>query len=135
MGSGQATDQQVQENYQKLINDVDNGKFDTVRGVLAVLYQPEVLIVRFQEGAVILTHELNNYTMSVAVKWYDQLKDAFDVCSSFFFCPLAKTSHQHIVPMATALNITQPYVEANYTFAKFGERKLLLFRASLASTK
>jgi len=49
----------------------------------------------------------------------------------FFLCMLAKTSNQHIVPIATALNITQPYVEANYTFSKFGERQFLLFRASL----
>ena len=85
MGSEQATDHQVQENYQKLIDDVDHGKFDTVCGVFFLFYESEVLTMRFQEGAVILTHELNNYTMSVAVKWYDQLKDAFDVCSSFLF--------------------------------------------------
>lgn len=50
-----------------------------------------------------LTHELNNFTMSEAVKFYDQLKAAF----------------KYLVPMGVAANISQPYVETNYSLPDF----------------
>ncbi|KAH8996015.1 hypothetical protein EDB92DRAFT_1814472 [Lactarius akahatsu] len=43
-------------------------------------------------GGIILTHELNNFTMQEAIKWYPQLKAAFSA----------------IVPIGVALNKTQP---------------------------
>ena len=42
-----------------------------------------------------LTHELNNFTMAEAVKFYPQLKAAFS----------------HLVPIGVALNNTQAYLE------------------------
>jgi hypothetical protein len=50
-----------------------------------------------------LTHELNNFTMSEAVKFYAQLKAAF----------------KYIVPMGVATNQTQPYVETTYSLPSF----------------
>ena len=50
-----------------------------------------------------LTHELNNFTMSEAVKFYGQLKAAF----------------KYLVPMGVATNISQPYVETNYSLPNF----------------
>lgn len=50
-----------------------------------------------------MTHELNNFTMSEAMKFYAQLKAAF----------------KYIVPMGVATNVSQPYVESNYTMPNF----------------
>ncbi|KAK0231770.1 carbohydrate esterase family 4 protein [Armillaria nabsnona] len=83
-GTGNVTTETVDANYQSLIDDAKNGVFST-------------------EGAIILTHELNNYTMSTAMKWYPQLKEAF----------------KYIVPVAVALNNTQPYVETDYSMPSF----------------
>ncbi|KAK0190104.1 carbohydrate esterase family 4 protein [Armillaria mellea] len=91
-GTGNVTTDTVDANYQSLIDDVKNGVFSTVR-------------------AIILTHELNNYTMSTAMKWYPQLKDAFK--DIFFTIP------QYIVPIAVALNNTQPYVETDNSMPTF----------------
>jgi hypothetical protein len=52
-----------------------------------------------------LTHELNNFTMSEAMKFYTQLKAAF----------------KHLVPMGVATNQTQPYVETNYSLPSFDQ--------------
>ena len=38
-----------------------------------------------QAGAIMLTHELNNYTMSEAIKWYPSLRAAFNVNFSNLF--------------------------------------------------
>jgi peptidoglycan/xylan/chitin deacetylase (PgdA/CDA1 family) len=54
-------------------------------------------------GGIMLTHELNNFTMQEAVNWYPQLKSAFS----------------HMVPIGVALNKTQPYVETNYSLPTF----------------
>jgi len=83
-GTGNITDADVDANYNALITNVTNGMFDT-------------------QGVIMLTHELNNFTMSEAVKFYDQLKAAFTA----------------IVPVGVALNKTQPYVETNYSLPTF----------------
>ncbi|KAF8180793.1 carbohydrate esterase family 4 protein [Mycena galopus ATCC 62051] len=80
----QATDQEVQANYQYLISNVSAGTFDTV-------------------GAIILAHELDNYTMQTALDFYPKLLAAFD----------------HIVPVNVAYNKTQLYAETNYTQLDF----------------
>ncbi|WVQ80708.1 hypothetical protein IAT38_002813 [Cryptococcus sp. DSM 104549] len=56
-----------------------------------------------RQGVVVLNHELNNYTMGEFMKQYDAIKAAFT----------------HIVPICTALNITQPYAESNVTCPNF----------------
>lgn len=52
-----------------------------------------------------LTHELNNFTMSEAVKFYDQLASTFS----------------SIVPFGVALNDTDPYFEGGYSLPSFEE--------------
>ncbi|KAJ7019862.1 carbohydrate esterase family 4 protein [Mycena alexandri] len=84
VGTGGVTTATVQANYDALIANVSAGVFDTA-------------------GAIMLTHELNNYTMQTAMDNYPALAKAFD----------------HIVPIAVAQNQTQPYVETNYTFQSF----------------
>ncbi|KAJ7113052.1 carbohydrate esterase family 4 protein [Mycena epipterygia] len=84
VGDGTATPAQVQANYDALIKRVGNGTFDSV-------------------GAIILTHELDNFTMQTAMDNYPKLAAAFD----------------HIVPIAVAQNKTQPYVETNITMQSF----------------
>ncbi|KAJ3863990.1 carbohydrate esterase family 4 protein [Lentinula novae-zelandiae] len=78
------TDQTVVTNYNNFITTASNGTFNFT-------------------GAIILTHELNNFTMSEAVQFYSQLKSSF----------------QHIVPVGVSLNKTQPYVETNYSLPTF----------------
>jgi peptidoglycan/xylan/chitin deacetylase (PgdA/CDA1 family) len=85
-GTGNITVANVEQNYQSLITNAQNGMFNN-------------------GGAIILTHELNNFTMQEAVKFYPQLKAAF----------------KHIVPIGVAQNITQPYVESNYGLPTFDQ--------------
>ncbi|PPR00737.1 hypothetical protein CVT24_000943 [Panaeolus cyanescens] len=79
-----ATPQDIDANYQRMIDDAQKGAFDTA-------------------GTIILAHELNDFTMQEAIKFYPKLKAAF----------------AHIVPIAVGLNITHPYVEGNTTFPTF----------------
>ncbi|TFY73368.1 hypothetical protein EWM64_g10644 [Hericium alpestre] len=88
-GQGGITPQDVDNNYMQFINNATSGTFDGAGGIM-------------------LTHELNNYTMSEAIKFYPQLQSAF----------------QHLVPVGVALNKTQPYVETNYSLPTFQECKL-----------
>ncbi|KAA1473345.1 glycoside hydrolase/deacetylase [Dentipellis sp. KUC8613] len=85
-GTGGVTPADVDANYTSFISNVASGTFNT-------------------EGGIMLTHELNNFTMSEAVKFYPQLQAAFS----------------HIVPVGVALNKSQPYVETNYTLPSFAE--------------
>ncbi|KAL0063983.1 hypothetical protein AAF712_009051 [Marasmius tenuissimus] len=73
VNAGKATPEQVDTNYQNFINDAKNGKFD-------------------KEGAIILQHEINNYTMTEAMKWYPQMKEVF----------------KSIVPVGVALDGDKP---------------------------
>ncbi|KAA1470727.1 glycoside hydrolase/deacetylase [Dentipellis sp. KUC8613] len=85
-GTGGVTPADVDANYTSFISNVASGAFNT-------------------EGGIMLMHELNNFTMSEAVKFYPQLQAAFS----------------HIVPVGVALNKSQPYVETNYTLPSFAE--------------
>ncbi|KAJ3512592.1 hypothetical protein NLJ89_g3430 [Agrocybe chaxingu] len=80
------TSDSVDQEYQNMIDDAKKGMFDTV-------------------GTMILMHELNDFTMQEAIKYYPKLKEAFD----------------HIVPVAVGLNITHPYVETNFTMPSFAQ--------------
>ena len=92
VGSTSTTPAQVDANYQNLITAAQNGTFNTV-------------------GAIILTHELNNFTMQEAIKFYPLLKQAF----------------KNLVPVGVGWNWTQPYVETNYSLPNFQQcRKLFL---------
>ncbi|KAJ7653769.1 hypothetical protein B0H17DRAFT_1186291 [Mycena rosella] len=85
-GTNGITTDTVQSNYDTLISDATSGKFDTV-------------------GAIILTHELNNYTMQTAIDNYPKLAAAFD----------------HLAPVGVTQNKTTPYVETNYTQPSFSD--------------
>jgi len=80
----------------------------------------------------ILMHEIDDFTMTQAMKMLPRLQDSFDVrqdllrkitfyrdSDTCIFHPLP----QHIVPVCVGLNITQPYVETNYVFPNFMECK------------
>lgn len=93
VGSTSTTPAQVDANYQNLITAAQNGTFNTV-------------------GAIILTHELNNFTMQEAIKFYPLLKQAF----------------KNLVPVGVGWNWTQPYVETNYSLPNFQQCKKLFLR-------
>jgi len=57
------------------------------------------------QGSIILSHELNAGTISEAIKWY----------------PMLKAAYKNIVPVASCLNITQPYAETNVTYPTFAQ--------------
>ncbi|KAL1916382.1 uncharacterized protein VTP21DRAFT_5573 [Calcarisporiella thermophila] len=56
-----------------------------------------------QSGAMVLEHEINAATIALAIKYYPQLKQAY----------------KYVTPLTACMNITQPYVEKNYTFPNF----------------
>lgn len=85
-GVGNVTAQTVDDDYNYFISNASSGTFDT-------------------EGGIMLTHELNNYTMQTAMDFYSDLKAAFS----------------YIVPVGVALNKTQPYQETNYSLPTFEE--------------
>ncbi|KAF9547617.1 glycoside hydrolase/deacetylase [Agrocybe pediades] len=76
----------VDKEYQSMIDDAKKGMFNNV-------------------GTMILAHELDDYTMGEAMKFYPMLKEAFD----------------HIVPVAIGMNITQPYVESEIVMPNFAQ--------------
>jgi hypothetical protein len=60
VGINNVTAADVDTDYQLFINNETAGNFNSAGGIM-------------------LTHELNNFTMSEAVKWYPALKSAFSV--------------------------------------------------------
>jgi len=84
VGNVTITQANVDADYGLFISNLTAGTFNTVGGIM-------------------LTHELNNFTMQEAMNWYSQLKAAF----------------QYIVPIGVALNKTQPYKETNYSLPTF----------------
>jgi len=83
-GTANITAADVDADYQMVINDLNSGTFDTV-------------------GAIMLTHELNEFTMDEAIKFHPMLAAAFE----------------HLVPVGVAFNKTQPYVETNFALPTF----------------
>jgi len=79
----------VDSNYQSLIAHAANGTFAT-------------------QGAIILTHELNNFTMSEAMKWLPTLQSTFT---------------GGVMPVGVAMNMTQPYLEKNYSLPSYSQYK------------
>ncbi|KAI0292372.1 carbohydrate esterase family 4 protein [Multifurca ochricompacta] len=79
-----AVPSEVDASYNSFVHSATAGEFNTV-------------------GAIMLTHELNTFTMQEAMKWYPQLKSAF----------------KYIVPVGVALNKTRPYEEGNHLLPTF----------------
>ena len=67
-GQGNITAADVDTDYGLFISNLTAGTFNTVGGIM-------------------LTHELNNFTMQEAIKWYPQLKASFSVR-----CPLPRAT-------------------------------------------
>lgn len=87
VGSGDGvTAADVDANYEALIQRAENGTFNDA-------------------GTIMLTHELNNFTMSEMMKFYPQLRQAF----------------KNMVPVNVALNNTNLYVESNVTGLTFDQ--------------
>lgn len=76
----------VVSNYNSIIQDEQQGLFAT-------------------HGTIVLTHELNNGTMSLAQAEL----------------PLIAANFKHIMPVSSCLNITQPYDEESWTYATFAQ--------------
>jgi hypothetical protein len=100
VGQNGYTAANVDASYQFFIANLTAGSFDTVGGIM-------------------LTHELNNYTMQEAVNWYPQLKAAFSVrcCRCFhtqtgshslFFFSLSFFSLHHPSPHVTTTSTSSP---------------------------
>ncbi|GAA5867846.1 hypothetical protein JCM3774_005879 [Rhodotorula dairenensis] len=88
----------VNANYQTIINNGKNGTYNA-------------------NGTIVLTHELNNDTMSLMMQNYAAIKAAF----------------KYVAPVHVALNNTQPYVETAYTYPNFAEWTAGTTSISLAS--
>jgi len=84
VGQNNITAADVDTSYNNFINNLTAGTFNTVGGLM-------------------LTHEVNNFTMQEAINFYPRLKAAFS----------------YIVPIGIALNKTQPYVETTYSLPTF----------------
>ncbi|ORX37796.1 hypothetical protein BD324DRAFT_641891 [Kockovaella imperatae] len=54
-------------------------------------------------GPIVLAHELTNMTMTEAMTYYPKIKAAF----------------RHVVPLASAFNVTSPYAEGNVSYPDF----------------
>ncbi|KAG0663518.1 hypothetical protein C6P46_002414 [Rhodotorula mucilaginosa] len=76
----------VNANYQTIINGGKNGTYNS-------------------NGTIVLTHELNNDTMSLVQQNFAAIKAAF----------------KYVVPVHVALNSTEPYVETGYTYPNFAQ--------------
>ena len=55
-------------------------------------------------GNIVLTHEINNTTMSLALEYIPQIKAAY----------------KNVLDIATCANLTQPYFDSNITYLAFG---------------
>lgn len=82
MPAGKLTQQQVEDNYATIINNVSS----TI-------------------GNIVLTHEINGDTMSMAMQQYPNIAAKFD----------------HIVPLTACMNWTSPYAEGNITYPAFSD--------------
>ena len=80
-GVGGVTAQDVDNDYQSFINNATSGTFNTVCS--CPLFDTNTVLtkarVSLQQGGIMLTHELNNFTMSEAMKYYPMLSSAFAV--------------------------------------------------------
>ncbi|KAF5391325.1 hypothetical protein D9757_002064 [Collybiopsis confluens] len=78
------TEETVENNYNSFLQTASSGAFNLT-------------------GTILLMHELNNFTMSEAMKYYTRISSAF----------------RYIVPIGVSLNKTQPYLEPNYSMPTF----------------
>ncbi|KAJ7142977.1 hypothetical protein C8R44DRAFT_866231 [Mycena epipterygia] len=106
-------------NYAALAARTENGTFDTVSGFRildAAAIDTHTSANSFQVGAIMLTHELNNYTMQTAIDNYPKLAAAFDYTHA----------EPHSTSSPSRLRKTQPYVESGFTMQTFASCGYLL---------
>ncbi|KAI8142245.1 chitin deacetylase 1 [Fennellomyces sp. T-0311] len=89
---------QVQGNYEDFIQMGSNGTFAT-------------------SGNIVLTHEIDNTTMQLALD----------------YIPKIKQNYKHVLDVATCMNITHPYMEKTVSFAAFGNSSTTSSAKSSAS--
>lgn len=80
------TQQTVDQNYENFITMGTNGTFANT-------------------GNIVLSHEINNMTMTLAMQHYPEIKKAY----------------KHVVDVATCMNISHPYVEQVITYPTFDQ--------------
>jgi hypothetical protein len=80
------TAETVNQNYEDFIKMGSNGTFANT-------------------GNVVLSHEINNMTMSFFMNHYEEIKKAYT----------------HVLDVATCMNITNPYQETTITFPTFDQ--------------
>lgn len=88
----------VQQTYQDYITMGTNGTFSTY-------------------GNIVLTHEIDNTTMSLALEYLPQIKAAY----------------KNVLDIATCANLTNPYSDSNITYLAFGASNTTAASASGAS--
>ncbi|ESK94329.1 carbohydrate esterase family 4 protein [Moniliophthora roreri MCA 2997] len=84
VGTSGVTKADVDKSYQGFIATAKNGSFTS-------------------QGAILLEHEVDNFTISKAMEYYPQLKEAFTF----------------LTPVGVALNKTKPYLETDYSLPSF----------------
>jgi hypothetical protein len=89
----------VQQSYQDYITMGTNGTFSTY-------------------GNIVLTHEIDNTTMSLALEYLPQIKAAY----------------KNVLDIATCANLTNPYSDSNITYLAFGASNTTTASASGASS-
>lgn len=76
----------VDGNYNAILTKAQNGTYNT-------------------EGTIVLSHELNNFTMTEMEEFYPKIKQAF----------------KNVVPVGTCQNDSMPYVEQNFVYPVFSQ--------------
>lgn len=127
-GGGATAKSQIDANYQDLVDKASSGSFSSVCSARSIrpIHAPYLRERDFEtkNGAILLAHELNNFTMQEAMDYYDRLKGAFKVLEhSPSHHSFDKSAPKYIVPVAVALNKTQPYAETNITMPTFEQCK------------
>ncbi|KAJ3521817.1 hypothetical protein NMY22_g12152 [Coprinellus aureogranulatus] len=102
-GASGITPEAVDANYENILSEAAKGTFDTVRHSFVRWEKKGIDERSEQAGAIILAHELNNFTMAEAMKYYEKLRATF----------------KNLVPLAVALNKTHPYVEDTGSLGDF----------------
>lgn len=73
------TKAEIDANYQNFIDTAKNGTFAPVSGSICDLLFSGSSNYEHQRGAIILTHEINKFTMQEAMDYYEHLQEAFQV--------------------------------------------------------
>ncbi|GAA6000587.1 chitin deacetylase [Rhodotorula paludigena] len=76
----------IEGNYNEILNGGKNGSYAV-------------------NGTIVLTHELNADTISLAEEFLPKIKEAF----------------KYVAPVGVAMNNTEPYVESGYTYPNFAQ--------------